>query len=303
MAPSTRALVAALGVLAASVGSAGAWTEASRARMLDDALRLSPPAFARLLGVHEEECRASALAMPEVEHTWTTPDAREQAARALEKAVRETVRGITAHRPVVELCRDAGRIALLTADLNDPNRTGRAAGGALPPDAVAEFHRYAASVADRVPLVFWGWRDDLAATEDVARMAGETAARSGRDAEGLRQAFYPAGRRVSASTFDDRSVPFAVASLAYSRTVSDTANLFFFVWKEAGGDLAGTPYRQPQPPPAAGETASVKPGGKKKPAPPPPPAAAKVITNDDLPKVNRKPKPPPKEDPPKEDPR
>jgi hypothetical protein len=45
-----------------------------------------------------------------------------------------------------------------------------------------------------------------------------------------------------AQRFDVRSLPFGIGSLSYSRSVSDTARLWLHLWKQAHGDLTGTPY-------------------------------------------------------------
>lgn len=247
MISSVRALAVTLLLTIVAAGPASAWNPAARIRMFDEALRLSPPALGKLLAGQKAECRQAAVDGPdgsEGTHVWTTPAGREAAGRSLQKAARDTIRGVKTHRPIAEICRSAGQVAHLVADLNDPSRTGMPPSGPLNPAVLDEFDRYAESVAARVPLVFWGWRDDLSSLESIAPLAGEIADRSARDAAGLQAAFYPEGRRVPATTFDDRSVPFAVASLSFSRVVSDTANILYLVWKESGGDLAGTPYRQ-----------------------------------------------------------
>ena len=43
--------------------------------------------------------------------------------------------------------------------------------------------------------------------------------------------------RGNAASFDDRSTAFGVASVCYSHAISDMANLEFFIWKEAGGNV------------------------------------------------------------------
>ena len=46
-----------------------------------------------------------------------------------------------------------------------------------------------------------------------------------------------------ASDFDDRSVPFAIGSLSYSRSINDVVRVWLTVWENAGGDMGYTPYR------------------------------------------------------------
>ena len=42
-------------------------------------------------------------------------------------------------------------------------------------------------------------------------------------------------RRGDSASFDDLSTAFGVASVCYSHAVTDTANLFTYIWREAGG--------------------------------------------------------------------
>jgi len=41
--------------------------------------------------------------------------------------------------------------------------------------------------------------------------------------------------RGDSSTFDDHSTAFGVASVCYSHAITDTANLFTYIWRESGG--------------------------------------------------------------------
>jgi hypothetical protein len=44
-------------------------------------------------------------------------------------------------------------------------------------------------------------------------------------------------RGGNAAVFDDRSTAFGVASVSYSRAVTDLVNIYYYIWKEAGGDV------------------------------------------------------------------
>ena len=51
--------------------------------------------------------------------------------------------------------------------------------------------------------------------------------------------------RSAPSAFDDRSVPFAIGSLSYSRTVTYIVRAWLAAWDGAHGDLGRTPYMRP----------------------------------------------------------
>src|SRR5438876_160744 len=79
--------------------------------------------------------------------------------------------------------------------------------------------------------------------EGAAGLASAIRSRYRDDQQRLTLAYHPpGGRPVRPSDFDDRSVPFAIASLAYSHAVADVASVWIHVWRRANGDLSGTPY-------------------------------------------------------------
>jgi hypothetical protein len=53
----------------------------------------------------------------------------------------------------------------------------------------------------------------------------------------LSEEYFRYGSRRSAAEFDDRSTAFGVASVCYSRSVSDLVNIYYYIWREAGGDV------------------------------------------------------------------
>ena len=96
---------------------------------------------------------------------------------------------------------------------------------------------------DRFPLVFYGHEDPHLADGDYrafARSAMEHAADRDRD---LARAYAAAGDPPNPMYFDDRSVPFAIGSLSYSRSITQVARLWLTAWERAGGDVGRTPYR------------------------------------------------------------
>jgi hypothetical protein len=64
----------------------------------------------------------------------------------------------------------------------------------------------------------------------------------------LARAYAAAGDPPAAAAFDDRSIPFGVGSLAYSRSITNIVRIWVHVWRKAGGDMGRMPYR-PQPEP------------------------------------------------------
>ncbi len=61
----------------------------------------------------------------------------------------------------------------------------------------------------------------------------------------LARTYARAGDPPNPALFDDRSVPFAVASLSYSHTFTDIVNVWLAAWSRGGGDMDAIPYFEP----------------------------------------------------------
>jgi hypothetical protein len=84
----------------------------------------------------------------------------------------------------------------------------------------------------------------------------ESAGRTARNYDQIGAAFSDDGAPRSAQALDERSVPFAVASLAYSQAVNDIVRVWVHLWRSTGGDMTGAPYQ------GAGAVPSAAPGRK-----------------------------------------
>ena len=95
----------------------------------------------------------------------------------------------------------------------------------------------------RCPLVFYGHDNEALAGQDYQGYALEVIERSRKSDRQLAYAYEKRAEHAHASDFDDRSVPFAVGSLSYSRSVNDVVRVWLTVWENAHGDMGRTPYR------------------------------------------------------------
>jgi hypothetical protein len=114
-----------------------------------------------------------------------------------------------------------------------------------------DYAAYVQRHMDGYPLVFYGWSDpslDGDGAPPAARIrafAESAAARSRRYYPHISAAYAPGNPVPIATRFDVRSLPYGIGSLSRSRAVTDTARLWLFVWKQARGDLWGTPFLKP----------------------------------------------------------
>jgi hypothetical protein len=112
-------------------------------------------------------------------------------------------------------------------------------------DGAARYAHFAAfcdSRRERFPLVFYGHGDARLERGDAAGFALEIMLRAARDDGELARAYAAAGDPPAEAAFDDRSVPFAIGSLAYSRAINDVVRVWLDAWGRGGGDLSRTPY-------------------------------------------------------------
>ncbi len=217
--------------LTLSMSVAGAWSPTTRARQIDDAVRLMPAGLRLALERHRESLLRGAIE-PLIE-----PPASD-----IEQLARELTATLTEPRPFPEAARAFGRLAYAIANAGFPPL-------ATPPVDPARLDHFAAfceSRRDRFPLVFYGHDAPDLARGDWPAFARAILARSAGEDVDLARAYAAAAVDPDPTgAFDDRSVPFAIGSLAYSHTVTDIVRGWLGAWSTAGGDLSRTPYLRP----------------------------------------------------------
>jgi hypothetical protein len=227
-----------------------AWPAEAYRNMVYDTLRLMPPSFGRVLWRNDEHIlkgvyrleghMASALARDALRGELSADTAKE-----VEQRVSDIASMVDRHRPFREIAFELGKLLRIAADLADPSIIG--AGNSSLARASGEFRRFVRLHLDEMPLVF---DRDLPSTLEgaaVAHLLEELATATDESVDRLARAFWREGRLVPATDFDFRSVPYAVASLGYSRGVTAASFLWLAAWSEANGDFTG--YRFGKNPP------------------------------------------------------
>jgi hypothetical protein len=130
--------------------------------------------------------------------------------------------------PMADVIQRLGVLAHLVADANNPFHVANDA--PRHSETRNDFETYFERRLVKFPTVFYG----LDPAFRLNRYLDRTFARSAK--------FYPLmrgeyARGGHAAVFDDRSTAFGVASISYSRAVTDLVNIYYYIWKEAGGDV------------------------------------------------------------------
>ena len=223
---------------------ASAWTDEVRTRMVRDAVKLMPRSLQRMMEHHDRSLLQGMLSpgSPEdqPEH-WQHPDGNYgSAAQEVEEAAAALVAAVGNRAPFHEVIRRFGALAHWTMDVGDPLRAGDR-DPALK-DYYRDYERYVEQQLPRFRLVFLGYRSETLTDDGPREFMMESADRSNQYAQAIRRGYDDEGRRRSRQAFDERSIAFAVGSLAYSHAVNDISKLWIWAWENCNGDTTRTPF-------------------------------------------------------------
>lgn len=215
--------------------TATAWTRASDERIAAKGAALAPPDLRILIEKFESDykqglARAQADEGSDSHHYFVL--SREGRLRErIERETRGTVDAIRKGDPMNAVVERLGGLVHLVADANNPfhvaNDNIRLAA------SKNDFELYFERRLPKFPTVFYGLDPQFR----LASYLDRTFARSARFYPLVASEYFRDGERRTSAAFDDRSTAFGVASISYSRAVTDVVNLYYFIWKEAGGDV------------------------------------------------------------------
>jgi len=252
-------IVSASLLAAFASGPVLAWTEPARRRMVDDAMKMTPPSLNAILERYRTDLIHGMLdpAREEKgeEHRQRTTGPYGKAAAMIASRAAQAVTIIGQPGRLGLAVYAMGSAAHYVADVNFPLNTGEGGAG----DAVfyEAYEAYVEKMLGRFPVVLDRKPSAELADHRLEDFGRAAALRSSRFLPPIRDAYTPDGKPRSASAFDERSLPFGVASLSYSQSVNDIARVWIHIWRQAGGDVEGLPF-----PPGPGEN-SAKPSKVK----------------------------------------
>lgn len=220
---------------------AAAWTGPTRQRMVDDAIKMCPPSLATLLEKYRSDLIHGMMDPlsdeAKAEHRQHLPGSYGNAAARIANHAEQAVTIIGQPGRLRLAVYALGTAAHFTADVNFPLNC--AAGGVGDPLFYKDYQSYAESMMRRFPVVLDAKPNAPLAKDRFEEFGMASAQRSAGYVSHVRSAYTPAGKRISAAAFDEKSLPFGVASLSYSQAVNDIARLWTHLWLRAGGDVSG----------------------------------------------------------------
>ena len=243
--PLKRSVVTSL--LALACAPVAAWAPETRIQMIHEAVRMMPASLRMALENHREPLLRGMLEPairedgPDHRPGWShgTLDA------TLEREAVGLLELLGEPGSFEAIARGFGSVAHAVADTGFPPGVSKTDGA----ERYAHFSWFCEDRRERFPLVFYGHRDEATSGGQWRRFALREMDRASQDDGQLARAYAAAGDPPDPGFFDDRSVPFAVGSLAYSRSITNIVRIWLSIWQQADGDMGNTPYWEP---PASG---------------------------------------------------
>ncbi|HVT44952.1 MAG TPA: hypothetical protein VMT00_11220 [Thermoanaerobaculia bacterium] len=212
-----------------------AWTAPAEQRIASKAAQLAPHDLRFLIQKYDSDYQrglAEAARSEESEDHFFFVDRRRGALRErLQREIDGAITMVRGRHPMSSFVERLGVIAHLVADANNPFHV--ADSDSRLACCKADFERYVERKLSRFPTVFYGLEADF----KLERHLEATFSRSARFYPLLAEEYFRSGTQRSSAEFDDRSTAFGIASVSYSRAVTDLVNVYYHVWKTVGGDV------------------------------------------------------------------
>lgn len=207
-----------------------AWTRAGDHAIANKSAELAPPDLRLLLDkFHDDYISGVERALADEGSDIHRAKLRGR----IEAEVTGIAKMIRNNQPMPQVVMHLGVLAHLVGDANNPFHIGEDSS----PAEHEDFERYFERRLNKFSMVFYGVDRNLHLPQYLDGMF----ARSTKYVPLMSEEYTRGGAPRTSADFDDRSTAFGVASLCYSHAVTDAVNLYYFIWKQAGGDVRRVP--------------------------------------------------------------
>jgi hypothetical protein len=237
-----RLLISCLLAVLILDSTVSAWTSHTYQIVVVQSTKLMPASFQRIMRQHKEEILRGSLKPDDKGEEFHRYDLSQRSGylqnRVLEltQSIPEEIR---THRPFREVAEQFGRLSHYMSDLNDPLLLVDSDPREL--QYSVDFQIYAEKNIPKFPWIFDGHENIYLKEGKVQDFIYDIASRASSKYDRLGEAFFPNGFLVSSDTFDERSLPFGIASLSYSHAITNTVQIWFYTWQQSHGDITYTP--------------------------------------------------------------
>lgn len=229
-------LLALVSTALLAANPARAWKPETQDAIALEAARIAPPDLARQLARRQRNflagVREPLTADPASRHVKNV-DGSGELDVVIASEIAAAIREIQTHHPFDDVVHRLGRISHFVADANLPLNTANS-------DRderlyFRDFLDYAESARPRFAVVFYALGADWRNSQDVDGWTRGTLSRGRRLYASIGEEYRRTGMLPGIRGFDDHSTAFAVASVAFSHSITDVARAFRYVWLAAGG--------------------------------------------------------------------
>jgi hypothetical protein len=215
--------------------TATAWTRASDERIAMKAAALAPPDLSMLIEKFEADYKAGLARAQSDEgsdlHHYFVLSRKGRLRQGIESETRLAIQMIRKGDPMPEVIQRLGILAHLVADANNPFHVAN--DDSRLTESHNDFETYFERRLSKFPTVFYGLEPNFR----LETYLDKTFTRAAKFYPLVSEEYFRGGTRRTSAEFDDKSTAFGVASVSYSRAVTDLVNLYYYIWKEAGGDV------------------------------------------------------------------
>ena len=226
-------------VIFACAASAHAWTATSDQRIAAKAAELAPNDLRVIIDKYNDEYqRGLSLAASDEgadTHRYFVLSRNGHLRERIERETANVISMLRANKSMSQIVLHLGILAHYVADANNPFHVAND-----DPNLAAwkdDYERYFESRMRKFPTVFYGLESNF----QLSSYLDQTFDRTAKFYPLIDEEYFRFGEQHDSSEFDDRSTAFGVASVCYSRAVTDTVNLYFYIWGRAGGDVRALP--------------------------------------------------------------
>jgi hypothetical protein len=227
-------------IIAAAVAStAHAWTAASDQRIASKAAQLAPNDLRVIIEKYSAEYQQglsrAALDEGSDSHRYFVLSRNGQLRDRIERETATVISMLRSGKPMSQVVQHLGFLAHYVADANNPFHVAND-----DPRLTAshdDYERYFESRMMKFPTVFYG----LDTHFQLQAYLDRTFDRTAKFYPLVDEEYFRFDEKHNSSEFDDRSTAFGVASVCYSRAVTDIVNIDYYIWGHAGGDVRALP--------------------------------------------------------------
>jgi len=207
------------------------WSPPTYRAICLDALKLMPPSLRNIFQIHQQKL---------LQGLQLKPPQSDQMSHLITRQVNRIVSMINRKEKFAIICFQFGHLCRLASDINNPLFIA-----SQDPEENLYYNNFIILTERNLQnfvLTFDGYESNLLQKNRLNQFIKITLAQTEELYPYFRQFMLLNGHPLEVSTLTPRSIPFALSSLCYCRSVGTTANLWLHSWKRANGDLTETPF-------------------------------------------------------------